>query len=663
MLINLESDLSNMRHQVGEKAFNLYLLNTYKYPVPFGYVLPSTFFHELLQLNGCENRFNELVYHSNDQGRFDQIQDLVSNLKIPESVQMEIEKCFVLLGSKVAVRSSSPFEDGFQTSSAGLFQSFTAITSIDQTLTSILHCYASAFTQDVYSCSPHFGESIAVILQAYVPFEVGGVLFTCDPLTKDLTKIVVNAGKGGIEQVVEGDFDGSVYHFSKAGDHFEIDLLSLEQVTTLIQMASELESKLGYPIDVEWGFENNKLYLVQVRPIVFQHSSRNTKEDTYFVSVDEAALFGSIYLNPDMYKAHLKWLNKKHRVRSVCREVGIQLPDVRYVYIPPDMCKAEKIINEYSNSIHFRYIEIYDGTSYTIIEPSSIYSYCQFASQNFGLELSFRIQEFQETQYCGYATIIKDIGKIYVESLPGMFKGFWSEGLTPAVFLLSSTGEILEATPCQVNGFYEFDPIRAKAIWNQEPRNHTIGDDVASEIALLCNKLSTRLGEVRIEWIHDGEKVQFFDLSEESRALLEVNGSENYLSIGSIEGRVHRLDNIDMFDSLFTNYLYEIDVVPTPSYKSVVSSSEAQSLIKQVTSDQKPVIVADFPKRTLAVLADYVSGFIFKRGALLCHLAIILREKGIPAIVLPNIDDLAQEGESIQVIDGQIYIQREEGVK
>lgn len=41
-------------------------------------------------------------------------------------------------------------------------------------------------------------------------------------------------------------------------------------------------------------------------------------------------------------------------------------------------------------------------------------------------------------------------------------------------------------------------------------------------------------------------------------------------------------------------------------------------------------------------------GFIFKEGSVLCHLAVILREKGIPAIVVKDFLDLRQ-GAKIEI--------------
>lgn len=57
-----------------------------------------------------------------------------------------------------------------------------------------------------------------------------------------------------------------------------------------------------------------------------------------------------------------------------------------------------------------------------------------------------------------------------------------------------------------------------------------------------------------------------------------------------------------------------------------------QSLdITTLSEDQKYVFLAEKPYSEFVDLITYAEGFIFNEGSMLCHLAILLREKGIPA--------------------------------
>ena len=58
-----------------------------------------------------------------------------------------------------------------------------------------------------------------------------------------------------------------------------------------------------------------------------------------------------------------------------------------------------------------------------------------------------------------------------------------------------------------------------------------------------------------------------------------------------------------------------------------------------LTTGQRPVVVVDRPFAILAVLIGSVAGFVFRRQAsMLCHLSILLREHGVPAVAVPGFD-------------------------
>lgn len=52
-----------------------------------------------------------------------------------------------------------------------------------------------------------------------------------------------------------------------------------------------------------------------------------------------------------------------------------------------------------------------------------------------------------------------------------------------------------------------------------------------------------------------------------------------------------------------------------------------------LAADAKPVVVAPRPLAVFAFLLDHVAGFVFEDGSAMSHLAILLRERGVPAVV------------------------------
>lgn len=90
--------------------------------------------------------------------------------------------------------------------------------------------------------------------------------------------------------------------------------------------------------------------------------------------------------------------------------------------------------------------------------------------------------------------------------------------------------------------------------------------------------------------------------------------------------------------------------LPHPSGTSVAS---VHDLIGRM--DSPPVLFVDRPYAVLATLIPYVAGFVFTRSApRLCHLAILLRENGTPALCAPA-RQTPQNGQWVELSgDGQL---------
>jgi hypothetical protein len=70
--------------------------------------------------------------------------------------------------------------------------------------------------------------------------------------------------------------------------------------------------------------------------------------------------------------------------------------------------------------------------------------------------------------------------------------------------------------------------------------------------------------------------------------------------------------------------------------KHVNKASLSEGVAGILNPDKKYVFVAEKPYSEFVALLNYAEGFIFREGSMLCHLAILLREKGIPARIIPH---------------------------
>jgi hypothetical protein len=215
----------------------------------------------------------------------------------------------------VAVRSSSLEEDRTDAAWAGQFCTFLNVAGPDAVLQHVKLAWAGLWSERVLL---HRGASAAapgggVIVQRMVAARVAGVLHTVGAATAELRTMVANVGIGLGEGVVSGevgvdevritkgaDIDSPVIDVQYAiGDKREQVVpdsarggttrtessyhqrfraaLEYAEVLELARAGAMLEAALGQPLDIEFAFEDDRLRVLQVRPIpVFHHAFTET---------------------------------------------------------------------------------------------------------------------------------------------------------------------------------------------------------------------------------------------------------------------------------------------------------------------------------------------------------------------------------------------------
>jgi rifampicin phosphotransferase len=179
----------------------------------------------------------------------------------------------------VAVRSSAAREDGQGQSWAGQFESYLNVPRTEL-LDRIRDCRNSGASKRAQAYdTTHTSMPVAAIVQVMVPSEAAGVLFTVNPVTKNHNQIMVEAVNGLGEQLVSGMVTPDNYLLTKSGQILQQTLappssdkpagpiLNPAQLTKLATIATQLESRFGYPLDIEWAYHRNQPYIVQARPI------------------------------------------------------------------------------------------------------------------------------------------------------------------------------------------------------------------------------------------------------------------------------------------------------------------------------------------------------------------------------------------------------------
>lgn len=169
----------------------------------------------------------------------------------------------------LVVRSSSTVEDIGESSMAGQFRSVLDVVGWEGFLDAVRSVLASA-----RSAVPG-GEVLpmAVLVQRQLDAEVGGVAFGIDPVTGDPHHYLIEAVRGGPDQLVSGTVTAARYVVGHQGRLVEaddedppvLDRRRLRRVARLVHRASAAFDRTQ---DIEWAIgPGDELWLLQSRPV------------------------------------------------------------------------------------------------------------------------------------------------------------------------------------------------------------------------------------------------------------------------------------------------------------------------------------------------------------------------------------------------------------
>ena len=295
--------------QAGGKGASLGEMIGAGFPVPPGFVVLAEAFEKYLKKSdiGVEIESALRKVKSEDTESVEEaaevIRHLIHRTKMSSDLQQEILTAHKKLAAKyVAVRSSATAEDSKIDSWAGELESYLNTTE-ENLLARVRDCWTSLFTPRAifYRYARKLEKkkiSIAVVVQKMIESEVAGVAFSVHPITKDYNQMIIEAGWGLGESIVLGKItpdsyvidkdkekivdlnvseqekmimrrgdEGGVEEVSVPADKQNKQKLAAEKIIELAQIVKKVEKHYSSPQDVEWALAEDKLYVVQARPI------------------------------------------------------------------------------------------------------------------------------------------------------------------------------------------------------------------------------------------------------------------------------------------------------------------------------------------------------------------------------------------------------------
>ncbi|MCL2295878.1 MAG: phosphoenolpyruvate synthase, partial [Methanomassiliicoccaceae archaeon] len=310
---------------VGGKGANLGELTSAGFPVPGAFVITTVAYDYFLEkskiLDGIKKEL-KTIDRSSDQSLSDaskRIRALFEKHEIPDDLKKEIVSSYKMIIPRgtsgfVAVRSSATAEDLPDASFAGQQETFLNVKDESDLMEKIRKCWSSLFTARAISYREkqgfaHDSVKLAVVVQKMVNSEVSGIMFTVDP-NNGAKNIIIEAGYGLGEAIVGGEVTPDTYDVDKSkmaitkkrissqkwkyvrgtdGGCLKKDIPSGEEkkqkiedrrILEIAEIGRQVEIHYQRPMDMEWCLEDDKVYLVQARPITAVGSSGgNGKSD------------------------------------------------------------------------------------------------------------------------------------------------------------------------------------------------------------------------------------------------------------------------------------------------------------------------------------------------------------------------------------------------
>jgi len=308
-VINLkESSKANLL-DVGGKGANLIELSKIEnIDVPEGFCLTTKAYREVLEnnddFNSLLDQLSALHITENDKVKniTKELRRFIENIKIPKEIIEAVAAQHKMIGeeSSYAVRSSATAEDLPRASFAGQHDTYLNIIGLDEIINHIKKCWASLFTDRaiMYRKQNDFNHRkvyISVVVQKMIMPEVSGIMFTADPVNSNRKVLSIDAGFGIGEALVSGivsadvykvknseiidkkisDKTRGIYALKESGTEERLldenlrnkPALSDNQILALEQIGRKIEGHFSYPQDIEWCIKDDKIYILQSRPI------------------------------------------------------------------------------------------------------------------------------------------------------------------------------------------------------------------------------------------------------------------------------------------------------------------------------------------------------------------------------------------------------------
>ncbi|MGW7051081.1 dCTP deaminase domain-containing protein [Streptomyces sp. NPDC054887] len=561
------------------------------------------------------------------------IQKTGAEIRVPEQARAllaaRLSELFGGSDVELAVRSSGLDEDTEGSSLAGVHQSVLGVRGTDAVVEAIEQCWRSYYEAPAVAARIRAGNfaaapRLAVIVQRLVRPTLAGVAFTGLDGTDD-DRVSVEYVEGLADELVAG------VAVPRRTDSAEVDAGQTQEAAAehsvlveVVDLVRRLRESRGHDVDVEWAADAEGVHLVQVRPLTAAREASATAADpvaeAHRLYVDELPAGFNLGAVAAVYSGYTAKRGPAHRM---AHEHGVSTG-------------AGWVVRFNGRGLHgdsgsaFLRRTLAGGTDECVLDFGETLRQIVVPKEEVlgQLAVTSGVTEDGTTLH---TVVVRDFirGELGVISRrageAGLVVEYTDEGLM-ALNRGTAGGETIVVQDVRA-GYEEGDNASF-------PATGAVLRPHMDEIARLTAAMHAKHGPVTLEWVLDRGTLYFVDYSVlGGDDTVTVAHGEVCISPGTARGPLLRLDE----DAL----LRRLSIGPAVSIDKSKDVSEHEGLARILdlvaSYEEKPVISASRPYAVLSVLIEHVAGFVFDQGSALGHLAILLREAGVPAVSAPGI--------------------------
>lgn len=526
-------------------------------------------------------------------------------------------------GLDLAVRSSGLDEDSAGSSLAGIHHSVLGVGGAEEAIVAVEDCWRSYYQAPAVAARVRAGDfspvpRLAVIVQALVRPRWAGVAFTG-----------LDGGAQVSVEYVEGLADGLVagvalHQRADSAEPLPPDLPEHAALLDVFATATALRERHGHDVDVEWAADAAGVHVLQVRPLT---ATRTVSRD----------LVGPHIETYELYFDDLP--------------AGFSLGEVAAVYggYVAKRAPAHRLARAHGIAVGAGWVLGFNGLG--LADPPSAERLRGTLATGGSHECVLDLGEGLRQIVVPKESLVADLARM---TGAGPRSADWRtavvrdfiRGELGVITRLSGAGMLVEYTPDGLmalnRGTTGADTLLVEDVTRpaRAPGNTSAGSgaerllDHLDRAAELTTAMTALHGPVTLEWVYSRGALYFVDYSVLGTAdtVRFVPGAA-CISPGTASGPLLRLDDDELLTRLSIGPAVSIDK------SRDVSAHQGLARIAAAVRDcpRKPIVHASRPYAVLSVLIGDVAGFVFDQGSVLGHLAILLREAGLPAVAVPGV--------------------------